>query len=192
MLELERKPLDQIYKDWDKEDREIKAKFQQHCAAMHELETAELASQSLIERLSHETQTLERRQGELDKFIRNNIDTQGALATELDDMEKKLDEMLLQKESAAQQAQLPKASDATSRRGEMYEEALALDRQVDTMSRQMVDIVERLNRSTAEQSTADSTVSKVEAILNEHYKTLQWVEGESESLRMKLSSFSLV
>ncbi len=51
---------------------------------------------------------------------------------------------------------------------------------------QVVDIVERLNRSTQEQSTADSTVSKVEAILNEHYKTLQWVEAESDCLRRGL------
>ena len=50
----------------------------------------------------------------------------------------------------------------------------------------MVDIVERLNRSTEEQSTSDATVTKVEAILNEHYKTLQWVESESESLRSGL------
>ena len=49
VLQLERKPLDQIYKDWDKEDKEIKAKFKEHCRAMQELETAELASQAQIE-----------------------------------------------------------------------------------------------------------------------------------------------
>lgn len=136
-LELERKPLDQIYKDWDKEDREMKAKFKEHCVAMQELEAAELASQTQIERLNNETKALERRQDELGKFIKNNVDTQSALAEELADTEKKLDDMLARKESAALQAQMPKMSDATARRTEMYEEALDLDTQVDRLSRQV-------------------------------------------------------
>jgi predicted nuclease with TOPRIM domain len=144
LLELERKPLDQIYTDWDKEDKEIRNKFKEHCAAMQELEEAELASQSQIERLNNETKALERRQEELDKFIRNNVDTQSALADELTETENKLDEMILKKERAAQQAQQPKSTEATSRRADMYEEALALDRQVDSLSRQVRPCVDSL------------------------------------------------
>eukprot|EP01046_Picozoa_sp_COSAG06_P046734 COSAG06_NODE_6667_length_2834_cov_4.929068_2_plen_208_part_00 len=177
-LELQRKPLDQIYKDWDKEDREIKAKFKEHCRAMQELETAELATQAQIDRLDKETNALERRQEELHKFIKNNVDTQSALASELAIMERRLDELLLAKESAAAHSQQAGGqqghSDASQRRQEMYNEAQALDVQVDLLSQEMVDLVDRLNRSTEEKSTADDTVAKVEKILNEQYKTLHW------------------
>ena len=73
------------------------------------------------------------------------------------------------------------------RRGEMYREAQELDVQVDKLSREMVDLVERLNRSTEEKSTADDTVAKVERILNEQYKTMHWVEAEGEKLRAMLT-----
>ena len=175
-LELQRKPLDQIYKDWDKEDREIKAKFKQHCREMQELETAELAAQSQIDRLDKETAALERRQNELEKFIKNNIHTQSALESELAVMERRLDELLLAKESAAAHGrQMGQGqTDVSQRRKEMYEQAQALDVQVDMLSQEMVDLVERLNRSTEQKSTADDTVAKVEKILNEQYKTLHW------------------
>jgi chromosome segregation ATPase len=168
--------LDQIYKDWDKEDREIKSKFKEHCRAMQELETAELATQSQIDRLDKETSALERRQEELHKFIKNNVDTQSALASELAMMERRLDELLLAKESAAAHSQQmgQGQTDASQRRQEMYNEAQALDVQVDMLSQEMVDLVERLNRSTEQKTTADDTVAKVEKILNEQYKTLHW------------------
>lgn len=69
----------------------------------------------------------------------------------------------------------------------MYREAQELDVQVDKLSREMVDLVERLNRSTEEKSTADDTVAKVERILNEQYKTMHWVEAEGEKLRAMLT-----
>ena len=51
---------------------------------------------------------------------------------------------------------------------------LMLGAQVDLLSQEMVDLIERLNRSTEEKSSADDTVAKVEKILNEQYKTLHW------------------
>ena len=179
---------------------------------------------SFVQRLDKETKALERRQEELSKFIKNNLHTQSALAAELDEMERKLDELLLAKESTAHatQGQGPAAAgkggenEATTRsappvaletacnlphdaidnllrslvfgrRGEMYREAQELDVQVDKLSREMVDLVERLNRSTEEKSTADDTVAKVERILNEQYKTMHWVEAEGEKLRAMLT-----
>ena len=57
------------------------------------------------QRLDKETKALERRQEELSKFIKNNVHTQSALAAELDEMERKLDELLLAKESTARATQ---------------------------------------------------------------------------------------
>ena len=144
---------------------------------MEELERAELATQSQIDRLDKETSALERRQKELHRFIDNNVETQDALASELADMERRLDDLLLAKESAAAHGQHNAGhgqSDASQRRQEMYNEAQALDVQVDLLSQEMVDLVDRLNRSTEQKSTADDTVAKVEKILNEQYKTLHW------------------
>lgn len=186
--QLERKPLDQIYRDWDKENLEIKEKFARHCKAMQDLELAELASQTQIERLNNETMSLERRQRELENFVRNNTDTQSALESELIVLEKELDDQLRKQDNAQQPGQL-QSTDAAARRDQMFDEAMALDRRVDNLTRQMVDVVERLNAS-AGPSTTDASVRKVEAILNEQYKTLQWVEAESESLRQAVSALS--
>ena len=42
--------------------------------------------------------------------------------------------------------------------------------------------VKRMNQSAQDVGTADNMVKKVEAILNEHYKTLQWIDAESSQL----------
>ena len=105
-------------------------------------------------------------------------------------MERRLDELLLVKESAnaSGNGNQQGYSDASQRRQEMYNEAQALDVQVDLLSQEMVDLIERLNRSTDEKSSADGTVAKVEKILNEQYKTLHWGKPQSPSPRNTLSA----
>jgi hypothetical protein len=43
-------------------------------------------------------------------------------------------------------------------------------------------MVKRMNQSAQDVGAADSMVKKVEAILNEHYKTLQWIDAETSQL----------
>ena len=64
----------------------------------------------------------------------------------------------------------------------MYEDASQLNENLNQLTHTIGDMVKRMNQSAQDVGAADSMVKKVEAILNEHYKTLQWIDAETSQL----------
>ena len=64
----------------------------------------------------------------------------------------------------------------------MYEDASQLNENLNQLTHTIGGMVKRMNQSAQDVGAADSMVKKVEAILNEHYKTLQWIDAETSQL----------
>lgn len=90
-------------------------------------------------------------------------------------------------EEPVQEAANNNVSSDEQKRREAYEMAEDISYKLDNMTKMLADTVTELNKtSPSEAADAESPMSQVILILNEHYRSLEYVEKEAKQLEMRM------
>ena len=142
-----------------------------------------LENQKRITELAKEAQILKQNYDGLKSDLFSVSELQVDLHASLENLERELDNL---ESSTAGNAH----EHADLQRQEAYQRSAELENQLNVMSGQMKDVVERLNKNYPSSTDKESCESIAFQILNKHYLSLEWLEKSSMQLTHEITNTS--